>query len=271
MVINILVLGEIVGRAGIQIIKKLLPEIKQEYNIDYVIANADGTTNGFGLGKAHAIQLQKLGVNLIMGGEKIFYKPDMVEFLVKTNFVLRPANFPQETPGKGIRNVNFEDKTLCFIDIIGNSEFPRISVQNAFSAAKSITTKARNEGKIPFIVFHAVPTAEKATLAHYLKKEAAAVIGTHNKVMSNDSYIIEGSTAYISDNGRVGAKYSVGGFNPDEEIKKYMTGLPIRSQESFNGGILNAVIVSVDLDEGKATQIIPITKECETERPGSEV
>jgi Uncharacterized protein conserved in bacteria len=267
MMINVLVLGEIVGRAGIQTLKKLLPEVKKEYAVDYTIANGEGTTNGFGLGKAHALQLQKIGVNLIMGGEKIFFKQDMVEFLSKTNFILRPANFPQETPGRGLKHVQLGDRTFCFINLIGNSELPRISVQNAFSAAKSLMTKLKDDGEIPFVVFHAVPTAEKATMAHFLSTDAAAVIGTHTKVMSADAFIIGGRTACISDNGRVGAKFSVGGFNPGEEIKKFMTGLPLRSQESWNGGMLNGVVVSVDTETGCATKIIPITKETEIERP----
>lgn len=267
MEIKILVLGEIVGRAGIQTLKKLLPKVKEELKPDYIIANGEGTTNGFGLGKAHALQLQKMGINLIMGGEKIFFKLDMVEFLPKTNFVLRPANFPQETPGKGMRHVQFGDKTVCFINIIGNSEFQRLNVQNAFTAAKAIVTKVKEDGEIPFIVFHAVPTAEKATLAHYLKGECAAVIGTHTKVMSNDAIILDEKTAFISDNGRVGAKYSVGGFNPDEEIKKLMTGLPLRSQEGWNFGQMDGVCVTMDTETGNATKIEPINWEVEVERP----
>ncbi len=268
MEIKILVLGEIVGRAGIQTLKKLLPKIKEEIKPDYIIANGEGTTNGFGLGKAHALQLQKMGINLIMGGEKIFYKLDMVEFLPKTNFILRPANFPQETPGKGMRHIQFGDKTVCFVNLIGNSEFPRLNVQNAFTAAKAIVTKLKEEGEIPFIVFHSVPTAEKATLAHYLKGDVAAVIGTHTKVMSNDSVIFDNKTAFVSDNGRVGAKYSVGGFNPDEEIKKLMTGLPIRSQEGWDKGELNGVCVTIDLEQGNATAITPLVWETEIEKPG---
>lgn len=267
MTIKILVLGEIVGRAGIQTLKKLLPKIKAELAPDYIIANGEGTTNGYGLGKAHALQLQKMGVNLLLGGEKIFFKQDMVEFLQKTNFVLRPANFPQETPGKGMRHIPFGDKIVCFVNLIGNSEFPRLSVQNAFSAAKSIISKLKEDGEIPFIVFHSATTAETATMAHYLANDAVAVIGTHNKVMTADSFLLNDTTAFISDNGRVGAKYSVGGFNPTEEIKKYMTGLPIRSQEGWNGGILNGVLVSVDLDNSKAVDIKPVTYEIEISRP----
>ena len=101
--LNILFLGEIVGRPGIQALKNGLDLIKNKYAVDYTIANVEGMTNGFGIGRAHSAQLEKLGVDLATGGEKLFYKIDMVEFVQKAGFVLRPANYPPQCPGRSYR------------------------------------------------------------------------------------------------------------------------------------------------------------------------
>ena len=140
MSLKVLFLGEIVGRAGLTAVKKFLPSFRQEEKIDLVVANAEGTTNGFGLGKAHAMQLTHLGINLLTGGEKIFYKVEMVEFFPKCSFVLRPMNYPQKTPGKGYRIVEIAGKRVAIINMLGQSGFSRVCVMNPLNAADMILT-----------------------------------------------------------------------------------------------------------------------------------
>ena len=103
MALRILFIGEIVGRAGIFCIKSMLPALKQELKPDFVIANGDGATGGFGLGKNHAIYLRKLGIDVITSGDQIYFKKDMVEHIERASYILRPANFPQADPGRGWR------------------------------------------------------------------------------------------------------------------------------------------------------------------------
>ena len=97
---RILFLGELVGRCGISALKSGLSGIKSKYDIDYTIINGEGMTGGYGIGKMHSMQLGKLGIDLTTGGEKLFYKPDFVEFMQKCSFVLRPLNYPPQCPGK---------------------------------------------------------------------------------------------------------------------------------------------------------------------------
>lgn len=267
--VKILFLGEVTGRPGIAALKNGLQSLKTEYNIDYTIANGEGMTNGFGIGKAHSLQLGKLGVDTITGAEKLFYKLDMVEFAPKAGFILRPANYPPLCPGHGYRHVVIGSRKFAIINIQGNSNFPRQNIQNAFFAADSILKKLKetNPDEIAIVVFHAATTAEKKTMKFFLDGRAAAVIGTHTKVLTADECVTEKGTAYITDIGRVGSFLSAGGFDPEQEIKKLKSQLPLRSMECWNDGIIQGVIVSVDEETGKAISIERIMKHVDIKKP----
>ena len=265
MSFKVLFLGEIVGRAGIGAIKNGLKALKDKTGADFVIANAEGTTNGFGLGKAHSMQLSHLGINLLTGGEKLFYKQDMVEFFSKCSYVLRPANYPIKAPGKGYKIVEIKNKKVAIINLLGSSGFTRLSVTNPLTFSDMLLNKLKDEADIVLIQFHCATTAECATLAHYLKDRVAAVIGTHSKVLTADSKII-GKCAFISDNGRCGSALSVGGFNPEYEIKKLMSAIPDRSHESWEDCELQGVLVTIS-EEGSAEDIAPIKEKVKVERP----
>ncbi|NLZ77830.1 MAG: YmdB family metallophosphoesterase [Spirochaetales bacterium] len=257
MSIRILFLGEIVGKPGIQAVRRNLKALREERAIDLVVANGEGATGGFGLGKAHSMQLLKSGIDVLTGGEKIYYKIDMVEFIDKNPAILRPANFPQRNPGRGVRYLTVGETTVCVINILGNADFPRTHLANAFPLAEHLVTKAIEEGAVPLVQFHASPTAEKQAMGFHLAGKAAAVIGTHSKVLTADAQILEGGTAFISDNGRCGSQMSVGGFEPEAEIEKQVTQLPIRSKEYWEDTALVGVLVEIG-DDGKATAIEPI-------------
>ncbi len=254
MSIRVLFLGEIVGRGGITSVKDALRPLREARSIDLVIANAEGATGGFGLGKAHSMQLLKLGIDIITGGEKIYYKLDMVEFIDKNPSILRPANYPQQNPGRGVRYLTIGEQKVCVINIMGNADFPRTHLSNAFILARHLVDQALEEGAIPLVQFHASPTAEKLTMGHMLKGKAAAVIGTHAKVLSADATILDGGTAYITDNGRSGSQVSVGGFDPSSEIEKQIIAVPRRSLECWDSLELVGVLVDID-DSGKAVSI----------------
>ena len=265
--INLLFLGEIVGRAGIQALKNGLPKIKEKYEIDYTMINAEGMTNGYGIGKMHSLQLGKLGIDLSLGGEKLFYKIDMVEHIKKASYMLRPYNMPPDCPGRGYRIVNIKDKKFLIANLIGNSDFSKLNAQNAFLAAESLRKKAEEENATLIINFHAATTAEKKTMKFFLDGRCSAVIGTHSKVITADETVSEKGTAYITDTGRVGSFISAGGFDPEEEIRKLKSQLPVRSQECWNDGIIEGVVVSIDEETGKALSISRIMKHVEIKRP----
>lgn len=266
--VRILFLGEITGRPGITAIRKGLPELKKKYSIDYTVANGEGATGGFGIGRATAIQLSKMGIDLITGAEKLFFKIDMVEFIQKAGFVLRPANYPPQCPGRSYRIVTLNDRKFAFINLQGNSMFQRQSIQNAFNSIESLLKKLQEkEEVIPVIQFHAATTAEKKTMRFFLDGKAAALIGTHTKVITADEMVTDQGLAYITDNGRVGSALSVGGFLPETEIQKIRSQIPVRSQECWEDGIIEGVIVDIDETTGKSTAIQRVMEHLEIEPP----
>ncbi len=265
--LNILFLGELVGRPGIQALKNGIGELKKKHQVDYTIINAEGMTNGFGIGKLHSQQLGKLGIDLATGGEKLFYKIDMVEFLPKAGFMLRGYNFPPQCPGRGMKFVELKGRKYLIANLLGNADFPKIAVQNAFLSAESLLKKAEEENATLILIFHASTSAEKNTMFHFLDGKAAAVVGTHTKVITADGSVSENGTAYITDNGRVGSFSSVGGFDPETEIKKIKGGIPLRSHECWTDGMIQGFLVSIDEETGKAVDCKTILEKVEIERP----
>ena len=253
------------GRCGIASLKAGLTGIKSKYSIDYTIINGEGMTNGYGIGKQHSMQLGKLGIDLTTGGEKLFYKPDFVEFMQKCSFVLRPLNYPPSCPGKGVKNITIRGKNYLIINIQGHAGM-RQSIQNAFISIDSFLKKVEGD-PVVLVQYHASTTAEKATMLHFLDGRVSAVIGTHTKVMSADERVTEKGTAYISDNGRVGSFMSVGGFDTDTEIAKYRTQIPSRSKEAWDDPRIQGVVVEIDEESGKSCGIIVIDEKVSVMKP----
>ncbi|MGD1822007.1 MAG: TIGR00282 family metallophosphoesterase [Pleomorphochaeta sp.] len=265
MSIRVLFLGEIVGRPGTTVIKKLLKKEVQSRNIDLVIANGEGVTNGFGIGKNHSIMIHKAGVDVITGGEKIYYKIDMVDFLDKNNFIIRPINYPVNNPGKGIKYITINEKKIAIINVLGNSDFPRTHLSNAFLVVNSLVDKLKKDQDIVLVQFHASTTAEKNTMGYLLNGRATAVIGTHCKAITSDCRVLDKGTAYITDNGMVGSTNSVGGFESSVEIKKFLNAIPTRSKESWDRLQMQGVIVDIDEESNMASDIETIILDLELE------
>ena len=212
---KVLFIGEIVGKAGIFCIKSGLSALKAEFGIDFVIANGEGATGGFGLGKNHAVYLHKLGIDVITGGEKIYYKKDLVPLMPKMPFMLRPANYPPGNPGRGYRVFQKNDRKIGVIVLLGQSGFNRVHLSNPFTFLPEITTKLRQETDIIILDFHAATTAEKYAMFHHSDGKVSAVIGTHSKAITSDASVFPKGTGVICDTGRTGSQNSVGGLYPD--------------------------------------------------------
>ena len=270
--VRFLFLGEITGRPGITAVKNGLPALKDKHEIDYVIANAEGATNGFGLGPAHSVQLSKLGVNLLTGGEKLFFKADFPEFIQKAGFVLRPANYPVKAPGKSYRAVELKGKRFIIISLQGNALLKQ-GLANAFTSIELLLRKLKEkEPEAYFLVFfHAAASAEKRTMLFFLDGQVSAVIGTHAKVLTADETVTEKGTGYITDNGRVGSFMSAGGFDPDTEIQKLRSQMPVRSRECWEDGRIQGVIVSIDESTGRCVSVERVMEKVPIKAPEKRV
>lgn len=270
MYMKILFLGEIVGRAGLFAVRNLLKDYKKEKGVDLVIANAEGTTSGFGLGVQHAMTLFKYGVDVITGGEKLFFKLDMQEFISRKDRILRPANYPEGVPGRGIKYLTVGDRKVFIINLLGTADMLSTHLSNPFLLAENLVDRALAETPFILVQFHASTTAEKAALGYDLNGKASAVIGTHCKVLSADARILDKGTAYISDNGRTGSFMSVGGFKPANEVQKMVNATFVRSFEWFDDCRMQGVLVTLGADgRAEAIETVDIKDPAQTNSAGT--
>ncbi len=227
MSINVVFIGEIAGKSGVFALKSTLPEIRARYRPDFIIAAADSTTGGAGLGVQHAVYLRKLGIDCLTMGECAYYKIDMTEFYPKAGWVLRPANYPYGNPGKGWRVFQTEAGKIAVVSLLGQAGFPRVHAENPFPAIDRILERLAAETKAVVVDFHAATTAEKLTLSAYLDGRVSAVIGSHCKALTADARLMKKGTAALTDCGRSGSILSVGGMDPDARVREFMTAVRV--------------------------------------------
>ena len=256
---KILYIAEIVGKAGVFALKKCLPELTKEKKPDFIIACADGTTGGNGLGRNHAAYLRKLGVNVLTTGECCFYKKDLTENLGKIPYVLRPDNLNIEAPGLGSRVFNTGNKLrpgqkIAVAVLLGQSGFGRLHGNNPFSGLSALLERLRQETPYLIIDFHAQATAEKQTFFAMAGGACSAIIGSHTRVQTTDERILPGGTAVITDAGRTGSAESVGGCDRETRIREYLSGIPDWTREAWEKPELQGVFIDI-AENGKALSI----------------
>jgi metallophosphoesterase (TIGR00282 family) len=258
--IRILFLGEIVGKSGVWCVKELLPKIKERDSIDFVIADGEGATGGFGLGKNHSVYLHKLGIDCITLGECAYYKKDMVEHIARSPYILRPANYPQKNPGRGWMIYEAAERKVAVISLLGQSGFRRVHLKNPYSLLPKLLESIVPQTRTVVVDFHAVTTAEKGTLFWVADGKVSAVIGTHTKALTADEQILPGGTATITDAGRTGSIESVAGLDPEIEIRKLTTLIHEYSKEAWGKLEMQGVILEIG-EDGKAVSIKRIREE----------
>jgi metallophosphoesterase (TIGR00282 family) len=262
---KILYIAEIVGKAGVYALKKCLPELKKNKNPDFIIACADGTTGGNGLGRNHAAYIRKLGVQVLTTGECCFYKKDLTENLGKIPYVLRPDNLNIEAPGIGSRiyHTGRDEETaqnqrkkqkIAVAVLLGQSGFGRLHSNNPFSCLPALLERLRQETPFVIIDFHALATAEKQTFFIMADGGCSAVIGSHTRVQTADERILPNGTAVITDAGRTGSVESIWGCEKESRIKEYISGIPDWTREAWEKPELQGVFLELD-EKGKALSI----------------
>jgi 2',3'-cyclic-nucleotide 2'-phosphodiesterase len=266
--LRVLFIGEIVGKSGVWVVKELLPKVRQEHSIDFVIADGEGATGGFGIGKNHAVYLHKLGIDAITTGECSYYKKDIVEHFKRAPYMIRPANYPPKNPGRGWMVFEKNERKIAVMSLLGVAGFKKVHLKNPFSLLPKLLESIAPETNAVILDFHAVTTAEKATMFALADGKLTAVIGTHTKGLTADEHVLPGGTAVITDAGRTGSLESVAGLDPEIEIRKLTSLVHEYSKEAWAMLELQGVIIEVG-DDGKAVSIERIREPCKQPQPGA--
>jgi len=262
MKINVLCIGDIVGRPGRRILADMLKPLIKQHSIDCVIVNAENAAGGSGLTPQIYNKLLRYGVNLITLGDHTYRKREIIETLEQNNNIVRPANFSAHSAGKDFATYQTnKGTTIGVVALIG-----RIFMKPAdcpFNTIDRILPQLKQKADIILIDFHAEATSEKVAMGYYLDGKVSCVFGTHTHITTADEKILRRGTAYITDVGMTGAHDSVLGRKTESVLKTFRTQMPNPFEVATNDVKLSAILVSIDSDSETAERIerICVTQE----------
>lgn len=252
---NVLMLGDVVGKPGRKALESLLKEIKKEHSIDFCVINAENSAGGSGLTVRIAKHFFSIGSDCLTLGDHVWDQKELELYLNETDKVLRPANFPKETPGKGYTILETEAGVkVGIINLLGRV-FIRYNVDCPFRKADELIEEIKKQTPIILVDFHAETTSEKVALGHYLDGRVSAVIGTHTHIQTADEIILPNKTAYITDLGMTGPYDSVIGQNKENIIQRFLMSMPVKFCVAEDGIKICGVIIEIDDKTGKAKSI----------------
>lgn len=250
---KILAVGDIVGEGGVKKLRELLPKIRKENNIDFVIVNAENSAGGMGITTKIFNELKMLNVNAITMGNHTWGKKDIFTF-IDDPILLRPANYSRGVVGRGHNIFNCKGKRICVMNLIGRTEMG-IQSDNPFTKAEDIINEVKDKTDIIIIDFHAEASAEKIAMKHFLDGKVTAIFGTHTHVQTADEEITSKGTAFISDIGMTGPINSVIGMDVNASVKRFLTSLPERYKLAEGECMFNGIIIKIDDDNCRAKNI----------------
>ena len=247
---RVLMIGDVVGRPGRKAVSTLLPDLRREHDLDLVIANGENASGGFGINYKNAQELYDSGVDVITSGNHIWDQRDIIEHLDSDMPILRPLNYPADTPGRGY---------LVFNDVLVINLIGRLFV-GTFDCPFRGIDRVLDEmnGKVNAIIvdLHAEATSEKEAMGWYLDGRVSVMAGTHTHVPTADTRILPKGTAYVSDLGMVGALESTIGAEPEAVLARFLTQTPRRLKVEESGPMrFNSVLIELDDSSGKASCI----------------
>ena len=250
---KVIFIGDIVGAIGRDAVATYLPKLKRKYNADVVIANGENAAAGRGITQAIYNDLLMMGVDVITMGNHTWDNKDIFNFIDDAEFLVRPANFSKDAPGRGMTEITKNGVTLTVINLHGRVFLP--PHEDPFAMADELVEEARKTSPLVWVDFHAEATSEKIALGWHLDGRVSAVVGTHTHVQTADARIYPGGTAYITDVGMTGPYDEILGMTKESVIYKFQTNMPSRFEVPKKGReVLSGFFVEIDDKTGKAVR-----------------
>lgn len=250
---KLLFIGDVVGEVGCRFLSRKLPQLRRELGADVTIVNGENSANGNGITAYSAEQLFSCGADLITTGNHAFQRRDNLH-IFDNDCILRPANYSDACPGKGVGLLDLGACRIAVINLCGVLFMENLA--NPFDTADALLREIDTPNI--FVDFHAEATSEKKAMGHYLAGRVTALFGTHTHVQTADACILQGHTAYITDAGMTGVEDSVLGVKKEIAIDRLHLHVPTRFEEAQGDCMLNGVLVEFDAKIGKTTKILPI-------------
>lgn len=255
---KILFVGDVVGRPGTEFLEERLPELRRRLRPDLTVVNGENAAEGNGILPGDAQAIRRAGADVITLGNHALRRREIGPFLDENDWIIRPANFHREAPGRGT--------AVC--DIPGLPRVAVISLQgnyllecheNAFDCADRVLRET--DAPVRIVDFHAEATSEKISMGFYLDGRVSAVIGTHTHIQTADERILPNGTGYLTDVGMCGVFNSALGVRPELALHRFRTGLPTRFYNERGPVRLSAVLVTVDDKTAGTTEMRRLNEE----------
>jgi 2',3'-cyclic-nucleotide 2'-phosphodiesterase len=251
---NILFIGDIVGRPGREMVRKGLRGLIERYDVDLVIANAENSANGFGVTKEIGDTLLEWGVDVMTSGNHIWDKREAIDYIATEPRLLRPANYPAGVPGRGSYVAQTGDgRAVGVINAMGRVFM--LNIDDPFQVVLKEIEAIRHRTRVIIVDFHAEATSEKMAMGWHLDGKVTAVFGTHTHVQTADERILPNGTAYLTDAGMTGPHDSIIGMEREPSLARFLNAMPSRFEPATGNPRLNGVVVEADDKTGRASRV----------------
>lgn len=241
---KVLAVGDLVGEIGVRKLKEVLPQLKKEKMIDFVIVNAENSAGGMGITTKIFQDLKKLNIDVITMGNHTWGKKDIFTF-IDDKKIIRPANYSRGVVGRGYDIYECNGKKIAVMNLIGRTEM-NVQSENPFLVAEDIIKQIQEKVDIIIVDFHAEASAEKIAMKHFLDGKVTVIFGTHTHVQTADEEITKKGTGYITDIGMTGPIDSVIGMDKKASIKRFVTSLPEKYKLAEGECKFNACIFEIN-------------------------
>jgi hypothetical protein len=250
-----MVIGDIIGKPGRLAVGHALGEMRDELDLDMVIANGENVAAGAGLTPSLAEELLGAGIDVITSGNHIWDKREIYEYLDSGRPVLRPLNYPDEAPGRGwLIHETPDGEHVAVVNVMGRVFMNQLD--SPFEAMDALLDGAAEPlPPIRIVDFHCEITSEKNAMGWFLDGRVSGVVGSHTHVPTADARLLPQGTAYISDIGMTGPRDSIIGFSLETVLPRFLTHLPTRFQVASGPVSFNAVVLTIERATGRAAAI----------------
>ncbi|WP_257351469.1 TIGR00282 family metallophosphoesterase [Pseudalkalibacillus decolorationis] len=250
---RILFIGDVVGAPGRKMVETYLPKLRSKYQPTLTIVNGENASHGKGINEKITRNLKQWGAQAITMGNHTWDNKEIFDFIDDVPQMVRPANFPENTPGQGYTLIKVNDVEFGIVNMQGRTFMPPLDCP--FRKADEIITQLKKRTPYIFVDFHAEATSEKQAMGWYLDGRVSAVIGTHTHVQTADERILPDGTAFLSDVGMTGPYDGILGMSKEAVLKKFLTSLPVRFEVEKGREQLSGVVIDLERNTGHATKI----------------
>jgi len=255
---NILFIGDIVGRPGRELLRTGLRALIERHDVDLVVANGENAAAGFGITRDIGDALFEYGVDVLTSGNHIWDKKEALDYIGREPRLLRPANYPATAPGRGATVARTRDgRSVGVINVMGRVFMP--GTDDPFAVVLQQIEAIRPKARVILVDMHGEATSEKMAMGWHLDGKVTAVIGTHTHVQTADERLLPKGTAYMTDAGMTGPHDSIIGMQVEPSLARFLTAMPSRFEPATGNPRLNGVLVTADAESGRATAITRIS------------